>query len=392
MGSFILMKSKETFEAAVQKIKSQGNFQAPLAFGLGIRRTREGQTLDVTFPFISFRADESTAAILVDILSIECGKNSFVEVPKNKLTQIYDCFEPFFAEIAHHPHISLMQQLLKYSHSKTKYAHSDVIAYFLCDKDSPIQTIEEAYFKLHCTSQRHLKPREMCSENIFSVLPNIAWTNKGPILPKNLQEERIKSLFDEPLVVSHVDKFPYLVDYHCPSGVRIVSGSQVRLGAYLGEGTTIMPAGFVNFNSCIEGNAMIEGRISSKVEIAKNTDVGGGASIMGVLSGGNEEPISIGEKCLLGANSGTGISLGFGCTVAAGTYVTAGSKISLYNQNNEPIDLFGKKVAEGKNIVKAKELSGKDHLLFYQDSVSGKLICKPNLKTIELNPELHGKQ
>lgn len=381
MGNFTTMKSKETLHS-----------RPPLAFGLGIRRTREGQTLDVTFPVIGLRSDENTAVILTDMLSVECGKNSFVEVPKNKLTQIYDCFEPFFPEITDHPHVLLMQQLLKHAHSKTKYAHSDVIAYFLYDKGSPIQTIEETYFKLHCTSKRYLKPSEVCLDRIFSVLPNLAWTNRGPILPKDLQEERIKSLFDDALIVSHIDKFPYLVNYHCPSGVRIVSGSQVRLGAFLGEGTTVMPAGFVNFNSYIEGNAMIEGRISSKVEIAKNTDIGGGASIMGVLSGGNEESISIGEKCLLGANSGTGISLGFGCTIAAGVYVTAGSKISLYNQNDEPVDLNGRTVPEGKNIVKAKELSGKDKLLFLQDSVSGKLICKPNPKTIELNPELHLQQ
>ena len=386
------MKSKENFEALVQKIKSQSDFQAPLAFGLGIRRSREKQTLDVTFPVLNFKSNENTAAILTDVLSIACGKNSFVEVPKNKLTQIYDCFEPFFSEINHHPNVALMQQLLKYSRSQTKYAHSDVIAYFLYDKDSPVQTIEDVYFKLHCTSQRHIKPRKICLDNIFSVLPNLAWTSKGPILPKDLQEERIKSLFEEPLVVSHIDKFPYLVNYHCPSGARIASGSQVRLGAYLGEGTTVMPAGYVNFNSCIEGNAMIEGRISSKVEVAKNTDIGGGASVMGVLSGGNEEPISIGEKCLLGANSGTGISLGFGCTVAAGTYVTAGSKISLYNQNNEPVDQNGKIVFEGKNIVKGQDLSGREKLLFLQDSLTGKLICKPNPKTIELNTELHAKQ
>ena len=189
--------------------------------------------------------------------------------------------------------------------------------------------------------------------------------------------------------VSHVDKFPYMVNYHVPSGVRIADSSRVRLGAYLGEGTTVMPAGFVNFNAGTLGNAMVEGRISAGVIVGKDSDIGGGASIMGTLSGGNDVVISIGKQCLLGANSGTGISLGDGCTIAAGVYVYAGKKVTLLNDSNEAIDIDGNAVPSGKNIVKAMALSGRDYLLFIEDSITGELICKPNSSVIQLNEALH---
>jgi len=150
-----------------------------------------------------------------------------------------------------------------------------------------------------------------------------------------------------------------------------------------------MPAGFVNFNAGTLGKAMVEGRISAGVVVDDQSDIGGGASIMGTLSGGNKNVISIGKKCLLGANAGTGISLGDGCTVAAGVYVTAGSKVSLYNQHKQPVDTDGSVVTEGKNVVKGIELNGKENLLFIQDSLTGKLTCRPNHNIIELNASLH---
>ena len=191
------------------------------------------------------------------------------------------------------------------------------------------------------------------------------------------------------LMVSHVDKFPYMVNYHIPKGVRIADASRVRLGAYLGEGTTIMPAGFVNFNAGTLGNAMIEGRVSAGVVIGEDSDIGGGASIMGTLSGGNNHVISVGKQCLLGANSGIGISLGDGCTVAAGVYVYAGKKVALFNAKNEPVNTDGQRVESGQNIVKASTLSGSSYRLFIEDSQTGVLICKPNSKIIQLNDALH---
>ena len=193
----------------------------------------------------------------------------------------------------------------------------------------------------------------------------------------------------EYLKVYSVDKFPCLTDYVALNDVRIADASRVRLGAYLGPGTTVMHEGSVNFNGGTLGEAMVEGRIAQGVIVGDKSDIGGGASIMGTLSGGNKTVISIGSKCLLGANAGTGISLGFGCTIAAGLYVYAGMKVSLYDKADQPIDLEGQVVTEGDNVVKAGSLSGRDQLLFLQDSRTGKVLVKPNLKTIELNASLH---
>lgn len=275
------------------------------------------------------------------------------------------------------------------------YSKTDLIVFYSKSLENPIKSVEEAYFKLHLLSKRLRKPRSLNLEGIFSILPNIAWTNWGPILVQDLERLRLhNNIFVQwgSLKVHHVDKFPHLVDYFVPEGVRIVEGAHVRLGAYLGAGTTVMPAGFVNFNAGTLGNAMVEGRISAGVIVGHDSDLGGGASVMGTLSGGGKEVISIGDKCLIGANAGVGISLGFGCVVEAGLYITAASKISLFNQNHEPMDLEERVVTAGENIFKAKLLSGREKMLYYRDSVSGMIVGKINKKTVALNPTLHSNQ
>ncbi|MBD98199.1 2,3,4,5-tetrahydropyridine-2,6-dicarboxylate N-succinyltransferase [bacterium] len=239
--------------------------------------------------------------------------------------------------------------------------------------NDPIQTIDEAYFKLQLLSRRLIKPNTLNLDGLFSVLPVIAWTSLGPMLPEHVSQQRQLAWANgRELTVTHNDKFPYMLNYYTPSGVRIASGSQVRLGAYLAEGTTVMPAGFVNFNAGSLGPCMIEGRVSAGVTLGSNTDIGGGASIMGTLSGGNSHVIRIGSGCLLGANSGIGISLGDYCTVEAGTYITAGKKV-LFN---------------GK-VIKARQLSGQDNLLFLHNSETGQLICQTKKNTVALNDALH---
>ena len=385
------IRTVDEFSTKVSEIEAKAGYQRPLGFAVGVRRSRGDVTLDVTFPIVNFEESYGTAAIVSDVLEIESGKNSFSTVSTEQLQEIYNQFLPFHPEIEKHQNVVNFKALLAASEKgSTGYSQKDIVAYFLFDGSTAVESAEEAYFKLTALSQRKVKPHGLCLDGAFGKLANVAWTNYGPVLPQDLDAERMKYLFsDQPLSVTHVDKFPYLVNYHIPSGTRIASGSQVRLGAYLGEGTTVMPAGYINFNAGTEGNAMVEGRVSAGVFVSKDSDIGGGASIMGTLSGGNNHVISVGEKCLLGAMAGTGISLGFGCTIAAGAYVTAGSKISLYDANNNPVDIDGNAVAEGENIVKGAELSGKDKMLFIQDSQSGKLICKPNPKTIELNAQLH---
>lgn len=382
--------TKELFKEYVTKIESKEGYQKPLAFALGVRRTKGEKTLDVFFPHINYNTAFGTAALLLEATNYNSNTNGFSVVDKNQLAQVFDNFKAFHEEIDIHPNIVVIKNLLDAPTANHSYYKVDVIAYFFFENESAVASAEEGYFKLQCLSQLHVKPHQIKLDGVFGKLNNIAWSNQGPILPEHLSAEKLRYLFEaKELVVSHVDKFPYMVNYTIQEGVRVASAAQVRLGAHLASGTTIMPAGYVNFNAGTLGTAMVEGRISGGVVVGNNTDIGGGASIMGTLSGGNKNVISLGEKCLMGANSGTGISLGFGCTIEAGLYVTAASKVHLYSADNKPVDINNNLVSEGENVVKAMDLNGKDKLLFLRDSISGKVIAKPNPKTVELNASLH---
>lgn len=248
-------------------------------------------------------------------------------------------------------------------------------------EDSPPLSIPEAFLKLHLISSRLIRPHNVNIEGIFGILRNIAWTNQGPIDLQDLAQRRLAARASgKHLSVDSVDKFPKMTDYIVPFGVRIANSARVRLGAFLGEGTTIMHEGFVNFNAGTDGPAMIEGRISAGVMIGADSDLGGGCSTMGTLSGGGKEIISVGKNCLIGANAGIGIPLGDRCIVEAGLYVTAGTKLT-------NIDV----TTDVKVQVKARELAGKDNLLFRRNSTSGAVECLTNSQSaeIQLNVELH---
>ena len=219
----------------------------------------------------------------------------------------------------------------------------------------------DVYLRLHLLSHRLVKPHGQSLDGIFGLLPNVIWTSYGPCLNENFEETRAALMKRGHVVVYGVDKFPRMVDYVIPSGVRIADADRVRLGAHLANGTTVMHEGFVNFNAGTLGSSMIEGRISAGVVVGDGSDIGGGASIMGTLSGGGKEIISIGEKTLLGANSGLGISLGNNCVVEAGLYLTAASKVTL---------------PDGA-VVKALELSGAHNLLFRRNSQNGAVEALP---------------
>ena len=235
--------------------------------------------------------------------------------------------------------------------------------------------VADVYLRLHLLSHRLVKPHTINLDNIFTLLPNVVWTSVGSCEINSFDQVRLalQNKYGN-LTVYSVDKFPRMIDYVIPEGVRIADGDRVRLGAYLSAGTTVMHEGFVNFNAGTLGKSMVEGRISSGVVVGDGSDIGGGASIMGTLSGGGKEVISIGERTLLGANSGAGISLGNDCVIEAGVYITAGSKILL---------------PDGK-IVKAKELSGANNLLFRRNSQSGSLEVVPKSGSWSgLNSVLH---
>ena len=249
---------------------------------------------------------------------------------------------------------------------------------YVSDDKAPT-SLPEAYLKLHLLSYRLVKPNETNLDGIFGILQNVVWTSEGPFSIADFKKAQLEARkANRHILVHSVDKFPRMTDYVTLSDVRIADANRVRLGAYLGSGTTIMHEGFVNFNAGSLGEAMIEGRISQGVVIGDKTDMGGGASTMGTLSGGNDVRISLGKNCLLGANSGLGIPLGDRCTVEAGLYLTASSKVEVIDDKGE--------VSE---TVKASELASKSDLLFIRNSLTGSIQCRPNKKVIELNEELH---
>ncbi|HOA66380.1 MAG TPA: 2,3,4,5-tetrahydropyridine-2,6-dicarboxylate N-succinyltransferase [Phycicoccus elongatus] len=242
------------------------------------------------------------------------------------------------------------------------------------DLDSPPTDAIDAYLRLHLLSHRLAEPNSINLDGLFGVLTNVVWTTQGPCAVEGFELTRAALRSRGPVQVLSVDKFPRMVDYVVPSGVRIADADRVRLGAHLASGTTVMHEGFVNFNAGTLGSSMVEGRISQGVVVGNGSDIGGGASTMGTLSGGGSERVRIGERCLLGAESGLGIALGDDCVVEAGLYVTAGTKVTLPDGT----------------VAKARDLSGQSNLLFLRDSVTGAVLARPrDGHGIVLNSALH---
>ena len=326
--------------------------------GIGITTIgKAGATLDASFPYILFLNGESKLDKYFEKL------NGLME---NDLMQIDD---PNLLDIDDGDFNSTLRSLGK----------NKVLVLCRMSENKPIKNIEEAYLKLHLISYKFFLPNSLNLENLFDNLVNVAWTNQGPVEINEIENEILHSKKNnQPFEIKSVDKFPPLTDYIVPPGVRIADTRRVRLGAYLSEGTTVMHEGFVNFNAGTLGPAMIEGRISAGVVVGKNSDLGGGCSTMGTLSGGNNIKISIGENCLLGANSGLGIPIGDNCIIEAGLYITGGSKVTKFSQDNEP-----------DSIVKASELAGEDNLLFIRNSQNGVIEARINPKYVVLNETLH---
>jgi 2,3,4,5-tetrahydropyridine-2-carboxylate N-succinyltransferase len=248
------------------------------------------------------------------------------------------------------------------------------VVYVAVDLDVAPADPSDAYLRLHLLSHRLARPNTINLDGIFDVLNNVVWTNVGPCPVEDFEHTRMRLRDSGPVQVFSVDKFPRMTDYVVPSGIRIADADRVRLGAHLAEGTMVMHEGFVNFNAGTLGASMVEGRISQGVVVGKGTDIGGGASVMGTLSGGGTHRITIGERCLLGAESGIGISLGDDCTVEAGLYVTAGTKVTL----------------QDGRVVKARELSGSSGMLFLRNSVTGTVQARSRSGAgIVLNSALH---
>lgn len=335
-----------------------------LGFGITTRNSR-GEIIEVYYPLVL--REPSTA--LVEALSSCCdyqGGNAFSTISEAQIDALLNS-----TVVSAHKSLSA---LLRQMHKSTQ----DICAMFISEDIAPI-CVAEVYLKLHLLSHRLCKPHSLNLSGAFGVLQNVAWTNQGAIDLADLPDRQLQArLKGELLEVMSVDKFPKMSNYVVPKGVRIAHTARVRLGAYLGEGTTIMHEGFVNFNAGTEGPAMIEGRISAGVMVGAGSDLGGGCSTMGTLSGGGTQIISVGKDCLIGANSGIGFPLGDRCVVEAGLYVTAGTKVLVLDNANQVV-----------GTMKARDLSNKSDLLFRRNSITGAVECKANKTAVVLNEELH---
>lgn len=339
---------------------------ALFSFGLGIgTQNNNSEWLEVFYPQPLHAPSETVKNVLAENLDYTGGNQTLTldSVALEKLAMA-------FAEAGEDTLASIADQF--------KHSEKPAVASILDADDNPT-TVPECYLKLHLLSHRLVEPNNINLTGLFGVLPNVAWTSEGAIDINELAERQLRARLNKrTLSVDSVDKFPKMVDYVVPAGVRIADTARVRLGAYIGEGTTIMHEGFVNFNAGTESTSMVEGRISQGVFVKSGSDLGGGSSTMGTLSGGGNIIITVGSQCLLGANAGLGIPLGDRCTVEAGLYITAGTVVTLLDDHGETV---------GK--TKARELASKDDLLFRRNSITGTVECLTNKSAVELNEALH---
>jgi 2,3,4,5-tetrahydropyridine-2-carboxylate N-succinyltransferase len=337
------------------------NTSTVFAFGIGISRTSgRGEIIDCYFPAPIMRPEAAVAALIGAHFAAGTGDATPDQVAA--FARALGDGASTLADVCMH------------------LAEADrPLTVVLAENDGPIASTAEAFLTLHLLSHRLALPNPLNLDDLFTHLPNVAWTNRGAVHPRELPGVLLAArLAGEHVEVSGIDKFPRMTNYVVPSGVRIADASRIRLGAYLGEGTTVMHEGFVNFNAGALGPNMLEGRVSQGVVVGANSDLGGGSSTMGTLSGGGEIKLTIGTNCLIGANGGTGIPLGDRCSIEAGLYITAGTRVTVLDENQDEV-----------RVVKARELAGGNDLLFIRHSVTGQIQCRTNRRAIELNDALH---
>ncbi len=336
------------------------------ALGLGVgTQNAKAEWLEVFYPQPLLKPSAAVASAVAEALDYQ-GGNQALPLSNDQLSALQTALEA----AGDSKQAAIVNSL--------QNSKRPLVATLLSEDTAP-SSVPEGYLKLHLISHRLVKPHGTVLDGLFGTLPNVAWTNQGAIDLAELPERQLQARLSGELIdVDCVDKFPKMTNYVVPAGVRIAHTARVRLGAYIGEGTTVMHEGFVNFNAGTEGPGMIEGRISAGVFVGKGSDLGGGCSTMGTLSGGGNIIISVGDECLLGANAGIGIPLGDRCTVEAGLYITAGTKVIVLDDTGAEVEK-----------IKARELAGKSDLLFRRNSISGAIECKTNKSAIALNDELH---
>ncbi len=339
---------------------------ANFAFGLGVgTKSAKNEWLEIYYNLPLLNADDALINAVAAKIGYE-GGNAAIEIGTAQLNDLQAAFLSVGAadqaEIA-----------------DTLAGTSQPLVVTILETDAAPASTAEVYLKLALLSHRLVKPHGLDLSGMFGLLPNVAWTSEGAIAVDELAKRQLAARAQgRTISVNSVDKFPKMTDYVVPAGVRIGDASRIRLGAHVGEGTTVMHEGFINFNAGTLGVSMVEGRISAGVVVGNGSDLGGGCSTMGTLSGGGNIVISVGEGSLLGANAGLGIPLGDRCTIESGLYITAGAKVTVLDDQNQEVQ-----------TIKAAELAGKSDLLFRRNSQNGRIEVKTNKSAIELNAELH---
>ncbi|WP_116472375.1 2,3,4,5-tetrahydropyridine-2,6-dicarboxylate N-succinyltransferase [Zobellella maritima] len=339
---------------------------ANFAFGLGVgTKSAKGEWLEVYYNQPLLNADDALISAVAAKIGYQDG-NAAIEISAAQLMDLETALLSVGAEAQ-----AEIAGVLE--------GTSQPLVVTILETDSAPASTAEVYLKLALLSHRLVKPHGLDLSGMFGLLPNVAWTSEGAIAVDELAQRQLAARAQgRTISVNSVDKFPKMTDYVVPAGVRIGDASRIRLGAHVGEGTTVMHEGFINFNAGTLGVSMVEGRISAGVVVGNGSDLGGGCSTMGTLSGGGNIVISVGEGCLLGANAGLGIPLGDRCTIESGLYITAGAKVTVLDDKNNEV-----------GTVKAAELAGKPDLLFRRNSQNGRIEVKTNQSAIELNAELH---
>ncbi len=391
--------TKEDFFAIVEEVQNSAYYRQPLAFG--IARVDRGQKnrdkiLQATFPFINYEENYGSAAIFQKALNEsgqpipQEGSEAIFEVTPSFVQNAIALCSPWLEEAKGEAHKNV--QVMKFLSSLNENELENYRVVFLFSDEAP-QSVEAVYLKLYALSCGKAPLRGVNLSGAFGILPNVAWSGNKPIELEWLRENELElKMRGEYPLIDAVDKFPRYLQHIIPAdNTRILDTSKVRMGAQLAPGTTVMPgASYINFNAGTLGAVMVEGRISSSAVVGKGSDIGGGASILGVLSGTSGNPISIGENCLLGANSVTGIPLGDGCIVDAGIAVLEGTKFFVSEEEFKRIKEANPQwQAEYKEIFKGRELAGLNGIHFRQDSTTGQMKVFRSNKEVKLNEELH---
>lgn len=388
----------EEFNSLVAEIKSQSGYKEPIAFGIArVNRGKKNseKILQASFPIINWNENFGSAAIFIKALQdsgsvVDFSGSEFVStISKGFIKSAITSFEPYINEAKGHAHknVQVIKTLLEMG-----FIGNNFKIVFLFEEANP-QSVEAVYLKLYALSQSKAALRTVNLNGAFGILPNVAWAGNTPYELDFLREHEIEMKLNGMYpTVDSVDKFPRYLQHIIPAdNTRILDASRVRMGAQLAAGTTVMPgASYINFNAGTLGPVMVEGRISSSAIVGAGSDVGGGASILGVLSGTDGNPITIGENTLLGANSVTGVPLGDGCIVDAGITVLAGTKVKIAPEELTKIMAANPEIAlESKTTFRADELQGLNGLHFRQNSITGEMIVRRSTREVKLNLDLH---